>query len=527
MNSIMQHIPGTQGPQGLRAYLRHSLLLVAMVVLTACGTSAEVGTLSTNPSTGSDETTDTASITGTVVASGINASKALLLEAEENAVTIADLSDSAFATEVAAGNYSIALLDDDNQTVALLVQNGESIFTVESDTDLGDLEVDASTSVMTSSKSLSGSSATAKAATSADVDLTDLTALSIDDNDNGIDVTAILTNGVGDTDSDLVPDFLDNDNNEDGIYDNNQGLELCAGRVDLIDGEDADVADLLADVGCLVFDNLKLSATALFDGDGDALPHTDDHILAFHLTVPNALVSQIAMVEVAHMPAFADGTIENAMGGWTFASYPTVGDAWSAHSYALPHATSPDGEDQYSMWIRAASDPLPSTCIYKVTLSSGSVAYFATRLFFVFNTPAKVTVVDDGTTTTTVSYPLSSGDAGTDSNPLTIAGSGPVVLTADRPLVAAGGVEVCGMDVQAHIFYLDASGNQLNTGAEMSPKTADSGICHPAVDLALSLDLATYFPTTYGGSAVSSYQIDFTVVGQNGDNTAEIFYFSY
>lgn len=506
----------------------HIVLAVGTIIgIVGCGSTGEVGTISSNASS-----TELA-ITGTVVSS-TDASKALILETSSSEVTVSEITDGSFSATVESGEYAIALLDDNNETVALLVQDGSSTFSIDASTDLGTVTVDSDTSVATSSATLtSASTSVSKAVASADIDLGDMKNLSsVENHDNGTTVSDVLSSGQADIDSDLVPNFLDNDNNEDGIYDNNQGLTLCPHKV--VPSADPDSALLasiesaLDDVTCLVFDNLKLQATALLNGDGDANPHTDEHFLAVHLGVPASLVASIDSVTMASLPSFADGTVSNAAGGWTFSTtYPTVGDAWSSTAHAVPHATNPSGDDEYSIWITPNGDPVPSLFIYQMNLTDGSIVYFATRLFYVFNTPAKVTAVADGATTTTLSYPMTDGDAGTRTNPLSIAGAGPLVLTADRPLESVGGLEVCGMGVQAHIFYLDATGTQLGTAAVMTTPTSDTGACNPAVDLSLSLDLATYFPTTSGGTAIASYQVDFTVVGNNGDNTAEILYFRY
>lgn len=494
--------------------------------LSACATGAEVGTITNNSS--SD---DAIAISGSLSGDLASTSKVLILETSDNEAEIVAIEDGTFSLEVDEGSYSITLLDEDNSPIALLVQDGESIFEVSADTDLGALDIDLESDSMSSSTSLANAAASvSKSVDESDVDLSDLTAVVTDGaEDNGVDVENLLSEDTldGDIDGDLVPNFLDNDNNQDGIYDVNQGMSICRFKVDTSESTDAD-ADLsaLTGVSCHLFDNLKLPATALFNGDGDIMPHTDSHILAFHLAVPSALVSLIDNVTVEHMPNFADGTVAPNAGGYAFASYPTVGDAWTDHGHELPHATDTGGNDVYSIWINASDDPKPSVMIYKMTLTNGTIVRFATRLAYVFNTPPKVNDIDDDGIATAVTYPITEGDAGTRSNPFAISGSGTLELTADRPLTAAGGIEVCGMSINAHIFYLDASGAQMNTTAVMSTSVADSGACIPAVDLVLSLDQATDLPTTYDGDVVDAYQVDLTVTGAQGDNAAEIFYFT-
>lgn len=499
---------------------RYMRLLVGTIVtlsLAACGTTAEVGTISSNASDGS-------SITGTVSAEGIEISKMLVLESVTNEAQVVDIEDSSFSATVDAGSYSLTLLDDDNSPVALLVQEGESIFTVDGETDVGTLSVDAETNTMSTTKSLTAAS-TSKALGTL-VDLTDLLAVDNVDLDNGLDVTTLLDSTDGDGDDDLVPDFLDNDNNEDGIYDINQGMTLCIAHVEAAADESSTILAALKDVACKVFDNLKLQSTDLLNGDGDILPHTDDHTLALHLQVPTVLVPSIARVTIVPVPSFADGTIAPLAGGWTAASYPTAGDAWSSHGHEIPHATDPSGDDVYSLWINAADDPAPAIFVFRVTLSSGTVAEFVTRLAYVFNTPPKITQADDGSTITTLSYPRSDGDTGTRTHPIMIASSGTLQLTAHRPLTHAGGVQVCGMTKTAHIFYLDASGNQLNTSAVQTTPVLDTDPCLPGTTVTLAVDITTDLPSTYDGASVASYQIDFTFSGSQNDNAAEILYFT-
>ncbi len=478
-----------------------------------------------------DSSTSTSSRTVSGTVSGLSSSHQIMLLKADGTAVLADIgTDGSFSGSLSPGDWSVAALDADQQPVVLLVQNDATVFEISTDTSLGTLTVDLSSKVMSSTATLTAALTVRRAGTDAPIDLSDMT--SVDptkhtNSDNGVTVSDVMGNGIADSDGDLVPDFLDNDSNQNGTFDNLEGLEPCKVVITQADATGIGVSSF-ADVTCVLFDNLKLQASSLFDGDGSPLPHTDQHILTFHVGVPTALASLISSVVVTHRPAFAEGTISPAAGNYTFASYPTGGSNWSASSYALPAATDGNGNTAYCLWVTPASAPVPAVFRIRITLTNGTTADFTTRLMFVFNTPPKVTSIDDGTTTTTVTYPVSEGNAGTLTNPLTIgSGASTVTLTADRPIDKAGGVEICGMSVQAHIFYLNSSGAQINVTTVTSPLVVDSGTCASTTDLTLSLDTATYFPTTVASTAVAKYQIDFTVVAPNGDNSAEIFYLSY
>ncbi len=498
-------------------WLGYSAAAMAAMLLGACGGGG--GTVSAGGGNDQQQTTGRAALTGTI--SG-DAARMLVWNATSNRSATVDVSAGAFNAGIDPGACAVAALDANNQPIGLLVQNGASVFTIAGDTGLGALTIDPVTGQMTSSATL-----TAASRGRAEANLADLTALDTDGTTtagNGVDLSTVLSNGQGDTDGDLVPDLLDNDNNENGKFDTIEGMEICA--PELAPGT-ALPSGTLSGISCTVFDNLKLNATQIFNGDGDSKPFTDQHTLACHLGVPAALVSSIAAVTMDKLPAYADGNVAPAAGGWTFASYPTAGTAWSASGYLLPLASSPSGDPVYSIWVNAAADPKPAFYRFKVEFTSGAVVYFVTKLQFVFHTPPKVTSVTDGTATTTITYPLGASDRGAVGNPIAITGGATTLtLTSDRPLNVAGGVEVNGMDFQAHIFYLDSSGNQMNTTAVITPRVPDTGPYTPAVDLVLPLDIATYLPTTYGGTPVAKYQIDFTSVSPGGDNSADMLFFT-
>lgn len=491
-------------------------------------------------------TTTSAATTVSVSGSGLDSgSQILLLDANSGATTFADITDGSFTADVESGSYALALLNDDNESIGLLAQSGASVFDIADDTDLGELTYDedqlsvTSDSELTATASFTANLRRLEEATGTDVDFSDMTA--------GIDTTAtgnaVVLADVPDStnpddDGDGVPNFLDNDNNENGLFDSVEGIDLCRRDIILAAGDSRGL-DELQEFDCTVFDNLKLDSTLLFDSDGDILPHTAEHQLALHINVPAALLPYIVAAEAKHYPAYADGFVATNSGGFTFAgtsdltTYPS--GAWSAvdtdadgQGYNMPLGTATDGGNVFSLWIQPTTDPVPAIFHFRVTLNTGTTIELVTRLQFVFNTPPKITSVTDGTTTTTLSYPRTDGDAGTSTNPIAIGSSATsLTLTGDRPITNTSSVatEICGMRINAHIFYLDATGNRMNSEALQTTGVTDSGTCDTATDISHSIDIATDLPTTYDGTAVAKYKIDFTVTGEGSDNSAEALYF--
>jgi len=446
--------------------------------------------------------------------------RVLALNLDSNEVQLQDAPLGQVDLLLPAGDYALALLDANNSPMGLLVREG-SLLSVRSDLDLGRLELDRSTQIVTVEAGLG------VAWTSKLPDLIDLVSVVMEeseDGDNGVDLAALQAQG--DADGDGVPNFLDNDSNANGLYDAIEGFHPCVLSYEVGDSNTG-IGDL-QESDCVVFDNLKLNSTQLFDGDGDVLPHTDNHIITYELTVPGTLVPNIVDVRVPMHPLFADGQIAPYAGGFAFSGpTPAVGSAWSADSYELHHAIDPGGDNVFTLWVDTTTDPAPAIFQFEVELVTGTIATFTTRLAYVFHTAPKVHTITDGVTAATPTYPMTPGDAGTSANPIVIAPSATAVtLYADRPLVQAGGVEVCGMDFQAHVFYLDAFGNQMNTVADISPRVSDSSPCLPGFDLPLVLDAATWFPATWNSQPVSDYKVDFTSVAHNGDNSAEFFWFT-
>ncbi len=448
--------------------------------------------------------------------------RVLALNRDTDGIILAEAPGGNFDLELPSGHYALAVLDGNNSPMGLLIDDHSS-FEVSANgqgsMDLGELELDRSTQIVTSSTS---------PASAADLpDLIDLISVVMEESEdgaNGVDLGSLSV--VGDADGDAVPNFLDNDSNANGLYDSVEGFHPCVLTYSMGDSYSG-IGDL-QESDCVVFDNLKLDNTQLFAGDGDLRPHTDQHIVTYQLTVPSTLVPNVVDVRVPFHPLFANGQIATYAGGFTFTgATPAVGSAWSMDSHRLHHAIAPDGSDVYTLWVDTTTDPVPSIFQIEVELVTGTVATFTTRLAYVFNTPPRVHSITDGVTATTPSYPTTAGDPGTMFNPIVIDSlATSVVLTADRPLVLAGGAEVCGMDFQAHIFFLDAGGSQINTVAEFSPLVNDANPCLPGFDLDLVLDTATWFPTTWSGRTVHGYKIDFTSVAHNGDNSAEFFWFT-
>lgn len=493
-------------------------------LMVGCGGGG--GSSSLNPETNHDSPSgDTSSRQATVsgsFASLGSVSRIYLWNATTNELVTADVTGGTFSATVSDGAVSVLALDASNQPLGLLYQGGSTVFTISDNTTLSGLSLDANTRQLTTTTSL-----TAATSRQAGRDLDALVDLdtSLIGGGNGVNLDTLLTNGQGDTDGDLVPDLFDLDNNQNGIYDTVEGLIVTAPDIPS-SGDPSDRPDL-REGGAVVFDNLKLNAEEVLNGDGDLRPHTASHTIAIHLVVPAAVVSSIASVTMSGMPAYASGgTVQNGAGGWTFIDpYPTVGSAWSASGYRIPLATDPGGNANYSIWIQPDGDPVPAFFTFEVNLTSGLTFHLTTRLFFVFNTPPLVTKLQDATSVTTVSHPVTPGDPGTTGNPFTIgAASTTLTITADRPLTTAGGTPIYGMGAQGHIFYLDAAGNQLNVTANITPAQPDTGA--PS-GLELVLNVPTWLPTTYGGTPVAKYQVDFTVTGTHGDNSAEIFFFTF
>lgn len=497
----------------------------------------------TGSSSGSSTPSNT--ITGSISLDNTSNYSVMALSDDNEATIVAVDDNGNFSISLADNNYSLALLDENNETEAILVQNNSTIFSINNNTSLGNLSVNLTNKTLTTTRTLSSSLVKGLyAATS--IDLTDLGSIdSSNDNDTGVDFEDTELKDVdsdGDMDDDGVPDFLDNDNNQNGIFDNNEGLQVCAIKIDTANATDNSGIGDLQETSCIVFDNLKLASTQLFNGDGDINPHTDNHILAMHIIVPQTLVSLIDTVEATSIPAFADSTVSSNAGGYTYdgttaqTTYPVTGSDWTDYDpdgdgtgYSLPLSTDPDGNDNYALWVSANDDPVPAIFQFKITLTNGVVAHLTTRLMYVFNTPPKVnTISDDNSGSTTITYPASEGDAGTATNPITLDSTATTLtLTGTRPLTHAGGTTICGMNYIAHIFYYDASNNPINTTAIFSSSNPDTGICSSSTSVDIELDLATYFPTTYDGTAVAKYKVDFTSTGDNNDNSAEMLYFTY
>ncbi|HCP45528.1 MAG TPA: hypothetical protein DIU15_05780 [Deltaproteobacteria bacterium] len=450
--------------------------------------------------------------------------RVLALNLADNSALLAEAPLGQVDLELEAGDYALAILDANNTPMGLVVSGGTSL-PLHSDLDevldLGRLELDRSTQLATAENALQGASS---AKLPDLIDLVSIVMEESEDGDNGVDLAGLPARG--DSDGDGVPNFLDNDSNANGIYDAIEGFAPCLLTYEL-GTSNTGIGDL-QESDCVVFDNLKLNSTQLLDGDGDLLPHTDSHIITYELTVPGTLVPNIVDVRVPMHPLFADGRIAPYAGGFSFtAPTPPAGSAWSGDAHRLHHAIDPDGDNVFTVWVDTTTDPAPALFQFEVELVTGTIATFTTRLAYVFNTAPKVHTITDGVTATAPTYPMTSGDPGTSSNPITIDPSATAVtLYADRPLVQAGGVEVCGMDFQAHVFYLDSLGQQMNTVADISPRVSDSSPCLPGFDLPLVLDTATWFPSTWGGLPVSGYKIDFTSVAPNGDNSAEFFWFT-
>jgi hypothetical protein len=485
----------------------------------------------------------TVSVSGTGLDTG---SQILLLDSASGATTLAEIAGGSFSADVDSGSYSIALLDDDNQAIALLIQDNASTFAFSDDTDLGTLTYDADALTLESSSTLTADTSIAAAlrrlddSTSTDVDLTDLMGVNMAaTGDDSIDLDSLADSDNPDVDGDLVPNFLDNDNNGNGLYDSVEGIDLCRKDIYLAPGDSRGL-DELEDIDCTVFDNLKLDSTVLYDSDGDVLPHTDEHLLALHVHVPASLVPYIVSVFAKNYPAYADGIVGTAAGGYSFAgtsamtTYPS--GAWSAvdtdsdgQGYDMPLATGPDGDDVFSLWVRPTTDPVPAIYHFRIVLTTGTTIELIAREQFIFNTPPKITSVTDGTTNSTLAYPRSDGDAGTFTNPIAIdSAATTLTLTGDRPLsdASSGAMEICGMSINAHIFYLDSAGSQMNVTAAFTTGVIDSGACVATTDISHAIDIATNLPTTYDGTAVAKYKIDFTVTGEGGDNSAETLYFT-
>lgn len=448
----------------------------------------------------------------------------LALNLADNSVHLAELPEGQLDLELASGDYALAILDGNNTPLGLAVSGTTSVSLrseAASEIALGRLELDRSTQIVTVENPPVAVESRALP------DLVDLVAIVMEESEDGANqVDLSVLESVGDADGDGVPNFLDNDSNANGLYDSVEGFHPCVLSYEL--GTSYTGIGDLQESDCVVFDNLKLNSTQLLQGDGDVLPHTDKHIITYQLTVPSTLVPNIVDVRVPMHPMFADGQVANYAGGFAFSSpTPAVGSAWSADSYKLHHAIDPNGDDVFTLWVDTTTDPAPAIFQFEVELVTGTVATFTTRLAYVFHTAPKVHTITDGVTSTHPSYPMSSGDSGTSANPIVIDPSATAVtLYADRPLVQAGGAEICGMDFQAHIFYLDSSGHQMNTVADISPRVLDSSPCLPGFDLPLVMDTASWFPTTWSGLPVSGYKIDFTSVAHNGDNSAEFFWFT-
>ncbi len=451
--------------------------------------------------------------------------RALLLEAVSGDARLVDIQSGVLSTRIRKGQLAVALLDPNMEPSTLLVKGDDTLFQLDSDTSLGTLTFNTQTGDLTTVAPLRAVAAASLPSWNiqhgAAPDLTDLRGLKAVASPKSVDLSKLAIDGLADADGDKVPDFLDNDCDENGAYDREEGVDLTS-----IIPLSTPSADIRAELGTLrpyAFDNLKLDATQVFRGDGDFWPHSSRHVLAFHLDASPALLSLIDKVEIPAPPAYARWKIAPLAGGYrAISAYPPAGQQWSNTSFRLPLLEGPGGKEVHGIWIESNGDPSPAFLQYKITFRDGSTALANTRIHYVFHTPSRV----DSVAGTTISYPVNAGDPGTSTNPITIPSTGTTVtLEGRRPLTRAGGSPIVGMKVNAHIFYLDASGNQIRTIATQTPQVTDLGPI--GTPLQLVLDKARDLPTTVDGRPVASYKVDFTVSGRNGDNCAEWFYLKY
>ena len=512
-------LPGTSGP-GLSGITGSPNPGVAPSASPSSVPGNPVGP-GTNPGPGiSVSTGDEVTVSFQVFPVALGA-KALVLEALSGDARLVNIQDGTLTTRIRKGQLAVALLDSNLEPTTLLVKDDDTLFTLDSNLDLGTLTYNGQTGELTTVAPLRAAFQAGFPGFSiqhgAAPDFTDLRGLKASSTPKSVDLAKLATDGLADADGDKVPDFLDNDCDEDGVYDREEGFDLTS-----VVPMATPSAALLAELGTLrpyAFDNLKLDSTQLFRGDDDPRPHTGQHVLAFHMAASPALVNLISKVEVPGLPPYAKSQVAPVAGGYrAITSYPT-GQDWSMSSYQLPLLDGPDGHPVYGIWINANSDPSPAFLQYKITFKDGTTALVNTRIHYVFHTPPRVTTLAG----TTISYPVNPGDPGTATNPITVPSAGTTVtLTGNRPLTRAGGSPIVGMGVNAHIFYLDASGNPIRAIATQTPQVTDTGpIGSP---LQLVLDKARDLPIVVDGQAVVKYKVDFTVSGRRGDNCAEWFY---
>lgn len=495
---------------------------VSLLVLAAC---APEGTDPLDPTSLDPDAPTT--VSGSL--EGADGHSIMIVDGPTGAAWLVPLKTSgAFASpELPAGTYAITALDAAQRPVGIYQQDGETMLSLSGAVDLGALALDAAR------YSLSAADTVPSSRRSGKTDFSDLGGIQTAKNasgGNGLDVTR-MESSDGDIDGDGVPDLLDNDSNENGVYDTAEGRTVCVPRLESYVG-DTDVVPesawaALRQAECAFFDNLKLSVTTgLGGGDGDLEPHSSAHVLAAHFAAPDALRPYIDRVEVVSMPPYADASVAMAAGGWAFTDYPTPGAPWSDTSHAMPLATGPMGEQVHSIWIDTDGDPHPALYQLRVTLLDGSTIRYTTRVFFSFATPPQLSALSDGSGDTLFRYPMSEGETGTSSAPAVLDGSGAYTLYASRPLDGAGGSEICGMDVSAEIFYEDSAGRQLNTTVVNTPRLSDTGACDPSVALSVDLD-GSDLPDVYDGSPVARYRIAVMVSGPAGDNAASNLWATY
>ncbi|OGQ55737.1 MAG: hypothetical protein A3I75_04075 [Deltaproteobacteria bacterium RIFCSPLOWO2_02_FULL_50_16] len=487
-------------------------------------------------STGSDEADATISenpiVTGTLALSDGTSSSGYSIVAidEDSSELIASdaiTSDGSVSLEVESGNYSLAVTDNNSQLVGILTQGGETIFTIDSDVDLGALTLDGETNQLTAENSIyvSESSTQALALTAeGEADFPSLT--TVGDPQEGVtDIDNVYDDGVSDTDADGVIDLLDIDANDDGIIDSVQATPHCA--IHLLDPTESMTEEMVQELGCVVFMNLKLNAEEILNGDGDLFPHTADNVITAEITVPSSLAGMITGVTTLISPLYSNPTITGPAGGFTFTSAYPSGDLWEDHSRELFQATDTSGQEVWTVWINPNEDPLPMQLFVFEIQIGGTIVHAAAFLHFVFTTPPLVVEVESDLGVTTISYPAT---VGTRSNPIPFQGD--MTVRAQRPLYYAGASanEICGMYYRADIGYYDASGNAISDSMNLTTPALDDPfavLCNtsPAQTIEFTLSEATDLPDTYDGTAVDLYQVDFTYVGEAGDNSADILFF--
>lgn len=340
-----------------------------------------------------------------------------------------------------------------------------------------------------------------------------------------------------DGDGDGVPDAADPDDDGDGIFDSldRSGpsfaapLPVAAGEAPE-DGGEPPPEGPPVEAEMSAFTNLKLDGMDIdpdpIPEDGDSWPYSERVVLTLEWRVPADLAGTIRSVTASTLPfVAADATVAPGAGGsFVFtgvdaaSTYPAAGGAWDG---ALRRAES-GADEVWTVWVLPGVDLMSGDMLVFQVEADAGTSYRTSLVDFPLRTPPLMDRAESDAGPVAVTYPVADGDVGGRSNPVPF--SGDLTLYGSRPRTDASGAAeaVCGMGYRADVFYLDASGAQI--GGALTHPTPDAEPYPCAGEVSFTLTSAD-LPDEVGGTPVAGYKIDFTAVGDRGDNSSAMLHY--